>query len=389
MQSHHLDSPNHQEPMCDPGDYLIESLQNYYAFGEPGLARQDLRKFALMLQQLHYQNFHTSYSLLWLQMLMRYYDCTGDAALVKELAPLVHGLLDTYTGYIGRNGIISEAPNYMFMDWGKLEGFDLHHPPAVIGQGYLTAFFYQGLADGVRVAKLCDQPDRAAKYSALRSDISRAFNRELWNDAQGLYRDGKPFQTSVKPGRWLPADKELETFSPQVNCLAVLYDLALPEKRAGIMRKVMDGKPINCQPYFMYFLFDALHEAGVFDDYAVDQMHRWHINPETQTYPEMWQSGDLSHAWGGAPLISMSGTILGVKPLTPGFDQVLIDPHACGLQWARGTVPTPHGPVEVSWNQKDRSLSVTIPAGATGLVRLSSNRTEEAASGTHHYSWPK
>ena len=47
MQTHHLDSPNHQEPICDPGDYLIESHANYYAFGSPWLARQDLRKFGI------------------------------------------------------------------------------------------------------------------------------------------------------------------------------------------------------------------------------------------------------------------------------------------------------------------------------------------------------
>ena len=47
-------SPNHQEPICDPGDYLIESHANYYAFGSPWLARQDLRKFGLMLKDRYY-----------------------------------------------------------------------------------------------------------------------------------------------------------------------------------------------------------------------------------------------------------------------------------------------------------------------------------------------
>ena len=89
MQTHHLDSPHHQEPISDPGDYLIEALENYYAIGEPWLAWQDLRKFGLLLKYSDYYNFHTSYSLLWLQMLMDYYDYydyTGDIALVRELA---------------------------------------------------------------------------------------------------------------------------------------------------------------------------------------------------------------------------------------------------------------------------------------------------------------
>jgi hypothetical protein len=50
LQTHHLDSPNHQEPISDPGDYLIESMVNFYAFAQPWLTRQDVRKFAWLLK---------------------------------------------------------------------------------------------------------------------------------------------------------------------------------------------------------------------------------------------------------------------------------------------------------------------------------------------------
>ena len=159
-------------------------------------------------------------------MLMDYYDYTGDKALVAEMAPYVHELLDTYATWRGKNGIISEAPNYMFMDWVTIGGFECHHPPAVIGQGYLTAYYYHGLEMASRVAELMDDTARVQRYALLRREIKAAFNRELWVAEKGLYRDGKPFQTSVKPHQWLPADKDIETFSPHVNLLAVLYDLA-------------------------------------------------------------------------------------------------------------------------------------------------------------------
>ncbi len=174
MQTHHLDSPHHQEPISDPGDYLIEAVENYYAFGEPWLARQDLRKFGLILKNSGYFNFHTSYSLLWLQMLMDYYDYTGDAALVRELAPIAHGLLDKFTIWRGHNGLISEAPSYMFLDWVKINGVACHHPPAVIGQGYMTAFYYRGLADGLRISALLGDKARTARYTELRSSTATA-----------------------------------------------------------------------------------------------------------------------------------------------------------------------------------------------------------------------
>ena len=365
MHTLHLDSPNHQEPVACAGDYLIESIENYYTFGEPWLARQDLRKIGGILRQLNYKNFHTSYSLLWLQMLMAYYDHTGDAALVKELAPEVHGLLDTYASWRGKNGLISEAPNYMFMDWVTISGFGCHHPPAVIGQGYLTAFYYRGLRDAQRVAELTGDKSRAKDYNKIRGEVIKAFNRELWNDNEGLYRDGKPFQTSVKPSEWLPADKDIETFSTQVNALAVLYDLAPKKKQSPIMDKLMARADLNTQPYFMHFVFDALNHSGRFEQHAVTQMKRWRIFDDTQTYREMWNGGDYSHAWGGTPLIQMSSRILGVEPLKPGFKSFVVRPQSCGLDWAKGIVPTPHGDIAVSWTRAngELKLEVTVPAG--------------------------
>jgi hypothetical protein len=139
MITHHLDSPEHQEPISDYGDYLIEDLVNFSTMGtNPWLARQDLRKWAWVMENTHYHTFHTSYVFYWLQSLLNYYDYTGDRTVIDEVAPQVQSLLDQYTTYLGKNGIISEAPNYMFMDWVTVHddkdpkiAFACHHPPAV------------------------------------------------------------------------------------------------------------------------------------------------------------------------------------------------------------------------------------------------------------------
>ncbi|RPH92309.1 MAG: hypothetical protein EHM72_17585, partial [Calditrichaeota bacterium] len=145
MNTLYLDSPRHQEPIACTGDYLIESLSNYYAFGDPWLARQDLIKTARMLKKNGYDMFHTSYSVLWVQMLYNYFQYTGDNALIKELLPHINKLNDLFATYLDENYLLSQAPDYMFMDWIKIDKFNAHHPPAVIGMGYLTAFYYQSL----------------------------------------------------------------------------------------------------------------------------------------------------------------------------------------------------------------------------------------------------
>ena len=363
MQTHHLDSPHHQEPISDPGDYLIESLINFQVFGAPWLVRQDVRKFARILTTVDYRNFHTSYALLWLQMLMAHYDYTGDAATVLDVAEQVHGLLRTFTSWTGRNGLVCNAPSYMFLDWVEIAGFSLHHPPAVIGMGYMSAFYYRALADGIRVATLQGDDESAERYRAERVKLRRAFNEILWDESTGLYRDGVPFASDVEPsGRWLPADRDIETRTPHVNTLAVLYDLAPEERRADIMRRIMKEPEVDMQPYFMHFVFDALDHAGIYQEYAIDLMKRWTINVETQTSYEMWGRGDLSHAWNGTTLYQMSARILGVTPLEPGFTRVAVRPQACGLDAAQGVIPSPHGAIRVAWTRRGDKLDVRVNA---------------------------
>lgn len=365
QQTHHLDSPHHQEPISDPGDYVIESLNNYYAFHQPHLARQDLRKYAWLLDATQFRPFHTSYALLWLQMLLDYWDHTDDASLVHELAPTVHAMLDQFASYVGPDGILSNAPDYMFMDWVKIAGYDCHHPPAVIGQGYMTAFYYRALADGIRVADVGGDSVRAIRYEDMRTELREAYNRELWDEAAGLYLDGLPFR-NMNRGDWLPDDIDLKTHSAQNNALAVLYDLAPPEQHPAIMRRLL-AHDLNCQPYFMHFVFGALAHAGLFNEHAAMLMRRWQVVEDTQSFCEMWDAGDYSHAWQCTPLYQLSARVLGVTPLSPGFAEIGIAPHSCDLEWAKGSIPTPHGDVVVSWTRNEDmfEMTVVVPKGCT------------------------
>ena len=374
LQTHHLDSPTHQEPISDYGDYLIEDLVAYDAFGygNPWLIRQDLRKWAAVMRDAGYHTFHTSYTLLWLQALMNYYEWTGDAALVKELAPTVRGLLAKFEGYLGPEGLVSQAPDYMFMDWVTIGGLPAHHPPAEIGMGFMTALYYQALSDGIRVAEITGDPKEAAHYRALREKIREGYQSRLWDETAGLYRDGVPHLSKVEPHKWMPADFGIVTHTPQNNAMAVAYGLAKGKKAGKVMERTLAIKPWNLQPYFMHFVFDAMERSGVFEKEANARLREWTIREETQSLLEANGMGDLSHAWAATPLYQMSSRILGVEPAAPGFTKILLKPRLGDLQWAKGTVPTPHGPVTVSWAREGTHLrfEVDLPEGTETTLDL-------------------
>jgi alpha-L-rhamnosidase len=235
----------------------------------------------------------------------------------------------------------------------------------------MSAFYYRALADGIRVARTAGEAERISKYEREREEIRAGYNRELWDESKGLYRDGKPFVTSVKPGDWLPTDTRIETHSTQNNVLAVLYDLAPKNRQAPIVRRLLSGD-LNTQPYFMHFVFDAIDHAGLFDEFGSAQLRRWKIETDTQSFREMWGTGDYSHGWQCTPLYQMSARVLGVTPSSPGFKTFQIRPQACDLTWAKGRVPTPHGDISVSWKRSSKDFEVTasVPLSTSASLDL-------------------
>lgn len=364
MNDMFYDSPKHQEPIACTGDYFIQSLINYYAFGDPWLTRQTLLKTALMLEKNHYDMFHTSYSLLWVQMLNQYFQYTGDSLLVRELLPHVNRLNQLFESYLDDEFLVSNAPDYMFMDWIKIDKFNAHHPPAVIGMGYMTAFYYKSLLDGAYLNSLADNIQVHDKNLDLAKKIKTAMNILLWDEKKQRYKDGIPFRSKSANHYFFPKDTSITTYSPHVNTLAVLYDIAPEDKKTALLNYVVRQDEIDLQPYFSFFVLSAIDHTGQFNTLGLEMLKKWEngINLETYTLKENWQDktetgygGDYSHAWGGSPLFFLSRNLLGIKPGSPGYKEVEIHPFISdSITWAKGKVPLADGrSIGISWTRAE------------------------------------
>ena len=59
---------------------------------------------------------------------------------------------------------------------------------------------------------------------------------------------------------------------------------------------------------------------------------------------------------------------LGVKISEPGAQKILISPNLCGLNFAKGTVPTNLGNVNVEWNWNEKLGQFTIQYDAPRII---------------------
>jgi len=82
---------------------------------------------------------------------------------------------------------------------------------------------------------------------------------------------------------------------------------------------------------------------------------------------------DWNHAWGAAPASIIPRHLMGVRPLSPGFEQILVQPQPGGLEWAELTTPTIKGAVTVRFNQvpfRSLHLETVTPGNTTARVMI-------------------
>ena len=301
MQRLHLDSPVHQEGLGCTGDYRIAALIEYAAFRETRLAKADLIRTGFLLRQQK-RMFHTSYELCYVLMVREYLDFTGDLALVREFYDVLRGIFHRFCGFTGPTGLLSDAENYLFIDWKCDGACTYHHPPANRGTGALTALWYGALQALVVLAEALKLPEDAGCYADRAAAVRRAFNRELWDAQSGVYRDGVPGLSRRAPNRWLPEEDGVPSATSLSSIMALAY--GLPEKEQQperlLARIVRNELPLRPSVYFMEYLFEAVERYDTWETYGRELISQWKVFKKSGLR-ESWLAGDYSHAWGASP----------------------------------------------------------------------------------------
>ncbi|HLI80893.1 MAG TPA: alpha-L-rhamnosidase C-terminal domain-containing protein [Candidatus Binataceae bacterium] len=408
-----LDCPG-REQRAWLGDSYVHALVTYVTNSDWRLVRRHLRICAHsrrgdgLLGMVAVGDFSTSsttipdYSLHWVRALARYFEYSGDTALIRELAPEAIGVLAVFERYRARDGLLRGMPGWIFIDWAMTEKSEV--------VGALDALYTATLDD---FAMLCERALKdfhsAATYRSQAMRTREAFQL-LWDDTAGAYVDAAD------------AHRPLKRVSQQTNAIAIVSGCArrdhwdrilkniLDESRLAITPTISDDRTpyimqrmnpadymkfdaetdiVAAQPFFCAILHDAVVRAGR-RDLIPDLCLKWwpQIERGNTTFEEYWSgpAGEASrcHAWSATPTYDLTTHVLGVRPMEPGYRKVAIHPHFGKLARLAGRIPTPHGMIEVSF-ERDQTGTITIPAGIEADVYFEDADLRGGAftSGTH------
>ena len=313
---------------------------------------------------------------IWTIMLADYYLYTADSDLVRELLPVAERALSLYEIWAGPDDLIPNQPGmWNFIEWNSPGVRDEWNWPGKQTDGAprppgTTAILNVMIAAGFKAAAALYEAVGNAEKSAAMKKKSRllmdAVIERFWVHSQGRFCVGTEYA---------------ESFSQHPHAFALHYGLLDEPYRQAAVEALLDPSLIPTDFYFQHFVINALSACGKESEALASMRRSWHENVVSDS-PTIWESitgklkygvglGALCHSFSCTPLYFLQATILGVRPLKPGFEEFALDPNSLGLESCSGTVPTPHGLIRIEWKQEPDGLlrlKVVVPSGTTGIL---------------------
>ena len=323
------------------------------------------------------------YPLWWVTASWDYLLHTADRGYATGYYPALVALLDNwYPGVTDSTGLLNKGLN------GTGGYGDYAFLPRSGQVTYYNANYVQALKDAAGIATMLGRVNDAQRWTQRAATVAASINSLLWDASAGAYLDSSTGDVR---------------HAQDGNSIAITAGVASPDRAASALAHLdattrlpygnafMDNDTIFAGASERVYAFTSYPEllarfrSGQADS-AIDQIKRtygwmyrndpgitaWEgIGPQGTPYEGAYTS--MAHGWSTGALPALSNELLGIRPTGPGFDTWQVRPHPGSVQWARGRVPTPRGPLDADWSHPapgSFSLALTAPAGTSGTVAV-------------------
>ena len=361
-------------PYYEQQQYLMDTraqiLYTYAVSADDRLARKALDDFknsqnsdgTLNASSPNYEeNVIPTFSVYYIWMVydhMMYFD---NHRLIKDQLPTIQRILNyfethrTVTGILDNLGGLNGMTRYWsFIDWTPQWNQTTGVPTAVkSGPVTLESLLYlYGLQAAIKLTRHLGLNDLAKQYEQRAQSLKQAIQHNCIGK-NGMIQDGP----------------QLEQYSQHAQVFGILTGvLSLKQGKTNLLRTINDRETYaQCSVAMSFYLFMALKAVGIYaESNQYWDIWRRMLAKHCTTSVEA-EAGERSecHAWGALALYELPTTILGVMPASPGYRTIRIAPTPGYLTWAKGTVITPVGEVQVDWHLDNRRLVLNYqsPAG--------------------------
>jgi hypothetical protein len=359
------------------GDTRIQSLISLYVSGDDRLVRNAITDFneSIFYEGLTRSRYPSAnpqiippFSLYWVDMVNDYWTLRDDPEFIKSFLPGIESVLGWFTGRIDKEtGLLGKVEYWNFVDWAVEWAWNNERgiggvPAGGFKDGNSSILSMQFAYASQRAAELFryyGQPEKAETYSELARQLRNAVYGKCWDESKGYLAD-------------TPSKKE---FSMHAQIFAVLTN-TIPEKdqKNFVQRFMNDKNLIQPTMYFRFYLTQALKKTGLADQY-LETLGLWNemLQKGLTTFAENPDPARSDcHAWSASPDYDFLATVAGIRPASPGYKTVEIEPALGKLTFIKGQMPHPAGIIIFDLKRvgtQGISGEITLPEGLTGIFK--------------------
>lgn len=364
------------------GDMASMVLQvHHYVQGEPLLPERSLRIAAQSLERMPLVNSQVpsawedrpipNWSFLWALGVRDHFLFTGDHKFAKEFLPAMVKQAEFVERSLDDEGLFAmHGGVWHFLDWNGCEND--HRHAASRTYSHENALAIVSLKATAEIAEAINQPEQARRWRKVARQMTADCRKAYWlEDACGFGETRAAGTTSRSV-----------TASTQICALmAGLFPKTHAKSAvARILRTDGDWLPTGT-PWMWSLGAKIAADAGRISEVLPGIRRLWGsmLDRGATTAWEMFEGAhrpglptrSWCHGWSAGPAWLLPAYVLGVRPSSPGWRSIQIQPQLGDLSWAEADIPTPHGVIRIRCERgTDNQLHISkeLPRG----IRVSS-----------------
>jgi len=342
------------------GDLAMSMMVNAFTFGDAEPVKNSLA--ILNRAGIKHQDINgiIDYDLWWLISENQYQLYYKDPAHLNRQWPRIKETMEILKGKCDSLGMIKvKNTKWLFVDWVKVNKTST-----------LQVLWWWAQQSAVELAKRMGDENTVKIWQASVMRLKKDITQRAWNENEGSWMDD-PYTPKA--------------LSRHANILAVISGLSDKSKYNEI-GKVLRAKvaPSVGTPYMSGFEALAIAKTDNLDSSikAITDVWGGMLSvPGTTTFWEAYSPREsaakmysfysrpfgksLCHAWSSGPAAVLPTVLLGLRPLTDGWEAFEINPKLGDISWVSSAIPTPQGTINV--NIADGIMNLTIPKGCTAF----------------------
>ncbi|THX93102.1 glycoside hydrolase family 78 protein [Aureobasidium pullulans] len=291
------------------------------------------------------------YSFNLLSAMGEYYMVSADVAAAKAYAPAATRMLDWASSQILENGLFNLSDPTFGGDWN-------YYDPTQ--SGIVTKFnvvYALALQEVIPMLAAADQ--NTTDYEKTLGVLRTSIDKQLYSDLTGAY-----FVSEAQP----------QGIAQDANAMAILANVPQAITRLSLISPYASSYHLRAA----FAAHDGQAASHLLNNLWLPMILKTNANYtgcfwenlDLDGRPGLGDGTSLCHAWSSGPTAELSRNVL-----APGSREWRVAPQSLGLNWAKGSQPTPFGDIAVDWRIDEAGLvtmTVESPVRTQGTVSMPS-----------------